>query len=214
MAAPPLFDFFTYASSIATLIRDEFSALEEVSFPPTAEGFTESRFSDVKIPAFLMNFEDPEVASRTDLDFEMNRLGEDVEDDDEYFMPMTLRLAGYLLMPVFAVANAQVPHVNPTVLLAQAASNLAAKIYSGARGWNCGVARITQIRFIDDSTTDQERNYHVAEIHWEHDVWVGATPTSTSVLADTVFNRFAFPTEDDLPDDSTEVYPDRGEPEP
>ena len=106
---------------------------------------------------------------RKTLTFEMNRLGDDVEDDDEYFMPMTLRLVGYLLMPVFPEANDDVPNVNPTVLLAQAASNLAAKIYSGAQGWNCGVARIDAINFIDDSTEDKEgRDYHVAEIHWSH----------------------------------------------
>ena len=213
MANPDLFNFFTYAENIADLIRDEFPALQEVSFPPTAEGYTESRFADVAIPAFLINFENPDVADKVDLTFEMNRLGDDVEDDDEYFMPMTLRVVGYLLMPVFPEANDHVPNVNPTVLLAQAASNLAAKIYSGAQGWNCGVARIDAINFIDDSTDDKEgRDYHVAEIHWSHSIWVGSTPTSTAVLAGTLYNRFSL-TADGFPADSTEVYPDRGDPE-
>ena len=210
MPAPPLFNYFTYANNIDTLLGDAFPALQTVAFPPTAEGFTESRFADVALPAFLMNFENPMV----DLDrVELNRFGAELDDDSEYFMPIKVRVAGYLLLPVFAVYNEQIPSVNPTVLLAQATSNLAARIYADAVGWNCGVASIDSMRFVDDSALDAERNYHVGEIHWSHSAWVGKSPTSTPVLAGTLYNRFAFPN-GVAPDASHEVYPDYGEPEP
>ena len=210
MPAPPLFNYFTYASSIDTMLTTAFSALQTVSFPPTSSGLAESRFVDIALPAFVMNFENPEV----DLDrVELNRFGEELQDDDSYYMPMVVRVVGYLLLPVFAEANTGVPNVNPTVLLAQATANVAAKIYANAVGWNCGVASIDSMSFIDDSSDDHERHYHVGEIHWSHSVWVGATPSDSAILATTVFNRFTFPA-GVTPDESHEVYPDYGDPEP
>ena len=214
MAAPPLFNFFTYATNIKAMLSAAFPALETVAFPPTAEGFTDSRYSDVALPAFFMNYENPELPARK---VELNRFGEDLTDDSSYYMPLVIRLAGFLLLPVFPTENTGVPNVNMTVLLAQAASNVAAKIYAGAVGtdWNCGVATMHRIHFIDDSIEDEERRYHVAELHWHHDVWVGAEPSTTPVLASTVFNRFKFPAETgEFPDDSTELLPDYGDPEP
>ncbi len=194
------------------MLTSAFSALNTVSFPPTAEGFVESRYADVALPAFVMNFENPEL--RQD-EMELNRFGEDLTDDASYYMPVRIRVAGYLLLPVFAESNTDVPNVNPTVLLAQATTNIAAKIYADAVGWNCGIATINTIRFIDDSVKDEERNYHVGEIHWSHDAWVGATPSLTPVLANTVFLRTKFPEETGtFPDDSTELLPDYGDPEP
>ena len=208
---PPLFNFFTYASNLTEMLDDEFDALQEVSFPPTAEGFTDSRFADVALPAFLVNFENPELNI---LGFDWSRMSEDIEDEKSYRMPMTLKLAGYLLLPVYPEQNDEVPNVNATVALAQAASNIAAKIYAHAKGWNCGVATINEINFIDDSATDEERNYHVGEIHWSHEIWVGAEPGVTFVDPLQVFNRFTIPVDGETPDESYEVYPDRGEAEP
>ena len=110
MPAPPLFNYFTYASSIDTMLTTAFSALQTVSFPPTSSGLAESRFVDIALPAFVMNFENPEV----DLDrVELNRFGEELTDDDSYYMPMVVRVVGYLLLPVFAEANTGVPNVKP-----------------------------------------------------------------------------------------------------
>ena len=217
MAHPPIFSFFSYAKNLTEMLRDTFPKLKEVSFPPTTEGFTDSRFGDVALPAFLINFEDPELLPMA---VQSLRHGEEhseeLESDDIYFMPLKIRLAGYVLMPVFPEANSGVANVNATVLLAQVASNIAAKIHADARGedWNCSVASINQLNFIDDSITDEERNYHVAEIHWSHDVWVGSLPEQTLFEPATVFNRFTIPEDGETPDDSHEVYPDRGDPEP
>ena len=153
MPAPPLFNFFTYAAGIDQMLTGAFSSLKTVAFPPTptSQEFTESRFGDIALPAFVMNFENPEL----DLErMELNRLGEELADDGSYYMPMIVRVAGYLLLPVFSESNTDVPNVNPSVLLAQSTSNIAAKIYAQAQGWNCGVATIDSIRFVDDSARD------------------------------------------------------------
>lgn len=214
MPNPNIFSFFTYANNFTTMLRDAFPSLQEVSFPPTAEGFTESRFSDVALPAFLVNFEDPELMAGQ---MQSLRSGEELDGDGElYFMQLKINLAGYLLMPVFAEANTVVPNVNPTVLLAQVVANLTAKINACAwgEGWNCSRPSMNQLNFIDDSIVEVERNYHVAELHWSHEVWIGSEPGVTAFDPMTVYNRFTIPIDGDTPDESYEVYPDRGEPEP
>ena len=173
------FDHFHYANRLEEILSEAFSELQEVSFQPTRVDLTSTRYADLKLPAFLMSFDDPEIPKQS--------LGMRVDDEGD-FMKVLLNLVGYLVLPWVPEENEHVPDLNPALLLSTAACNIAAKIFSKAGGLKAGIPKIVSIQLDDDTEDDIE--YHVAEIRWQHEATVGVRADASDFAPTQLFGRF------------------------
>lgn len=187
-----MLNYFTYANSLKKRIEAAFPQLNTVSWMPTADmGAVQSQYSDLAKPAFLMAFAAPDTEG-----YKSIRKGVDVldpaaqldsDDAGDYYMGIGLNVVGYLIVPMYPEANADVPNTNAVFLTLTAAGNLAAFISSKAGGLGgAGVAEITGIDYIGDDETpnvEVESDYHVAEITWKHSAYVGNIPTDECAIA-------------------------------
>ena len=173
--AVTLFDFYEYSDALVALIK-EFGELQEVSFQPTRADVL-TQFKDLALPAFLMAFDDPNLA-------EVNTTGALRVSDEGDYMTVSINLVGYLVLPWVAGANPHIPDVNVCHALAQATCNLASKIYSGAGGLNAGLPRIDSIEF---GETD---DYLLGTVRWSHEAVVGRHHDSLEYQPKSLFGRF------------------------
>ena len=170
-----LFDFYDYADALVALVK-EFGELQEVSFQPTREDVL-THFKDLSLPAFLMAFDDPNVA-------DMSTTNSMRVTDEGKFMPLEVNLVGYLVLPWVAGANPHIPDVNSCHALAQATCNIAQKISSGAGGLNAGLPRIDSIQF---GETD---DYLVGTVRWSHGAIIGKHADNLEYTPQKLFGRF------------------------
>ena len=173
--AVTLFDFYEYADALVELVK-EFGELQEVSFQPTREDVL-TQFKDLSLPAFLMAFDDPDLA-------EVTTTGALRVSDEGDYMTVTINLVGYLVLPWVAGVNPNIPDVNMCHALAQATCNIASKIYSGAGGLNAGLPKMDSIEFGD---TD---DYLVGTIRWSHEAVVGKHYENIEYTPASLFGRF------------------------
>ena len=193
-----LFDHFQYADKIVDLVKDTFPKFRTVAFVSDPR---ETDFQKLALPAFIISYADPiPMGDITQNDFDL---------DDAYYMKIRINLVGELVLPLFPEANPDVPDLNGHILLATAATNVATLIYARASEAKVISPTIEGISY--DTELD---DYHRATIRWFHDVFVGSRPEASGFNPMTVFNRFTFPVGGTPPDESHEVYPDYGEPDP
>ena len=177
-----IFNYFQYARDLKAKITTAFPALKAVSWMPTAgTGAVQSQYADIAKPAFLMAFTAPDFEG-----YQSMRKGVDVLDPDaqidsndagDYYMGIGLNVAGYLIVPMYVEGNEEIPNTNAMLLTLTAAGNLAAFINSRAGGLGgAGIARITGVDYVSDSDAEIENDYHVAEITWQHDCYIGNIP--------------------------------------
>ena len=198
-----LFDHFKYATGIIELIQETFPILNTVAFKSTPN---ETHFKDLGLPAFVMYYSGPEFLG------DLARV--DFDADDTYYMKIRLNVIGKLVLPDFAKANPDVDDdLNTHILLATAATNLAALIRKGGENLEAPKAHIESITYGSDEEEVADE-YHRATLHWWYEAHVGAGPELTGILPNTLFNRFTIPIGGDTQPESHEVYPDRGGPEP
>lgn len=192
-----LFNHFQYADKIVDLVKDTFPKFRTVAFVSDP---AETDFQKLALPAFIISYVDPiPMGDITRNDFDL---------DDAYYMKIRIILVGELVLPLFAEANPKVPDVNGHILLATAATNVAALLYAKASQAKATSATIESIAY--DTEMD---DFHRATIVWFHDMFVGSKPEASGFDPVTVFNRFTFPLGGRTPDESHEVYPDYGDPE-
>ena len=153
------------------------------------------------MPAFVIAYADPVPIGGIDRN--------DFDEDDTYSMKIRINLVGELVLPLFPKANPDVPDLNGHILLATAATNVAALIYAKA-----SEAKVISPTIQGISYETEMDDYHRATLTWFHDVFVGSRPEASGFNPITVFNRFTFPIGEATPDESHEVYPNYGEPEP
>ena len=173
--AVTLFDFYEYADKLVELVK-EFGELREVSFQPTREDVL-TQFKDLSLPAFLMAFDDPDLA-------EVTTTGALRVSDEGDYMTVMINLVGYLVLPWVAGANPNIPDVNMCHALAQATCNLASKIFSGAGGLNAGLPKIDSIEF---GETD---DYLIGTVRWSHEAVVGKHHDNLEYTPVSLFGRF------------------------
>ena len=150
----PRFDFFDYTDRIKELISGGFSILETVVVQPSKCG-NDERFADVAVPAFLMEFEDTGILGGAPLR----------DEEGAYYLDIQVNVAGVLLLPKFTDGLER--NLNMAISAHQAGTNIAALIYAGARGWNCGPAEIKNIEY------EPDENYHIVHVEWSHKATVG-----------------------------------------
>ena len=199
------FDPFHYAKSLKDMIAGEFPSLQTVAWLSQP---TETQFTDLAVPAFLMSFGNPEPLT--------NLARNHFDDEGAYSFNMELNMMGELILPVIPQANINVDDDSNVALVAVTAThNLCAFIYAKSGGLGAGVPTIKTIDYnwsdADDPQIDEQ--YITASIAWSHDCFVGYTPGGSFVIPKTLYNRFTF-AGGQPPDEYHEVYPDRGQPEP
>ena len=187
-----LFDHFDYATNIIDVLKSRFPELNTVAFRSDPQ---ETHFKDLALPAFVMYFANPVILN--------NPAQNDLDGDDTYYMKVELHVVGDLVLPDFNRGNRDVPDdVNTHILLATAATNIAALILSG-KGLRAPKTHIDDISYLDDEFED----YHHSKIQWHHEVFVGSRPEANGLFPpDSVFNRFCFGGE--IEEESREIYPD------
>lgn len=158
MSTPVHFDFFVYRDNIIAMLTAEFPILEEVIFKVSTDG-DDRQWADIGVPAFIINYEPVQVLGS----------GMDGTTDDGFYLNIKVNLCGYLLVPRFPDADA---NLNMYLARCQAGTNIASHIFAKARGWNCEIAEIESIEF-DDS----DDAYHVAIVKWGHHAVVGRDKT-------------------------------------
>ena len=173
-----LFDHFEYATNIIAVLKNRFPELNTVAFQSDPH---ETHFKDLALPAFVMYFANPVYLS--------DPARVDPDADDTYYMKIELHVVGDLVLPDFNRGNRDVPDdVNTHILLATAATNIAALIRSG-QGLEAPQAKLGDINYFDDEVQD----YHHATIQWHHDVFIGSHPEAGLFGINEVINTMCIP---------------------
>ena len=95
-----------------------------------------------------------------------------------------------LILPQFPERNADVPNENISILIADAASNVASLIFSHATGWHSSLPVLDEIEFSNMTDTDdaEESGYAVATLRWSHNVYLGKNPTVQTYQINSLFS--------------------------